>query len=72
MLHFKYFIIIILIQDKLIMFIKGSNSSLKKEVKRFEILNVFKTTLNFTLKDLKIKLLNEFNKNKSKLNPFLV
>jgi hypothetical protein len=50
---------------------KGSNLSLKKEVKRLKTFNIFKVTLNFTFKDFKIKLLNEFNKNKFKLNPFL-
>jgi len=54
------------------MFIKGSNSSLKREGKRLKTLNIFKLTLDFTLKDLKIKLLNEFNKNKFKLNLFLI
>jgi hypothetical protein len=42
------------------MFIKGSNISLNK---RLKTLDVFKLTLTFTLKDLKIKLLNEFNGN---------
>jgi hypothetical protein len=51
------------------MFIKGGNKG--KEVERLKTLDVFKLTLNYTLKDLKIKLLNEFNGNKSKLDPFL-
>jgi hypothetical protein len=53
------------------MSLKGGNSGLRKEVERLKTLNVFKVTLDFTFKDLKIKLLNEFNKNKFKLNPFL-
>ena len=51
------------------MFIKGGNISLNK---RLKTLNVFKLTLNFTLKDFKIKLFNKFNKNKFKLNLFLI
>jgi hypothetical protein len=54
------------------MFIKGDNLSLKREGKRLKTPDIFKVTLNFTLKDFKIKLLNKFNKNKFKLNPFLV
>jgi hypothetical protein len=50
---------------------KRNNTRKEKEVKRFKILEIFKLTLNYTFKDLKIKLLNEFNKNKFKLNPFL-
>jgi hypothetical protein len=50
------------------MFIKGSNISLSE---RLKTLNIFKLTLDFTLKDFKIKLLNEFNENKFKLNLFL-
>jgi hypothetical protein len=50
------------------MFIKGGNISLNE---RLKTLNVFKLTLNFTLKDLKIKLLDKFNKNKFKLDLFL-
>jgi hypothetical protein len=53
------------------MFIKRSNLSLKKEVKRFKTFNIFKMALNFTFKDFKIKLLNKFNKNRFKLNLFL-
>ena len=37
------------------MFIKRSNINLNK---RLKTLNIFKLTLNFTLKDFKIKLLN--------------
>jgi hypothetical protein len=33
--------------------------------------DIFKLALDFTLKDLKNKLLNKFNRNKFKLNPFL-
>jgi hypothetical protein len=53
------------------MFIKGGNSGQEKEVKRFKTLNILELTLDYTLKDLKIKLLDKFNKNKFKLNPFL-
>ena len=56
------------IQDKSTMFIKGGNISLSE---RSETPDIFKLALDFTLKDLKIKLLNEFNGNKFKLNPFL-
>ena len=50
------------------MFIKGGNISLNKRLKTPD---VFKLALNFTLKDLKIKLLDEFNGDKFKLDPFL-
>jgi hypothetical protein len=50
------------------MFIKGGNTSLNE---RLKTLNVFKLALDFTFKDFKIKLLDKFNGNKSKLNPFL-
>jgi hypothetical protein len=53
------------------MSLKGGNSRQRKEVKRVKTLNVFKLTLNYTLRDLKIKLLDKFNKNKFKLNLFL-
>jgi hypothetical protein len=33
--------------------------------------DILELALDFTLKDLKIKLLDEFNGNKSKLDPFL-
>jgi hypothetical protein len=50
------------------MFIKRSNISLNERLKTPDI---FKLTLDFIPRDLKIKLLDEFNRNKFKLNPFL-
>jgi hypothetical protein len=61
----------VLIQDKSTMSIKGGNQGLGRDVKRADTLDVHELALDFTPRDLKIKLLDEFNKNKSKLNPFL-
>jgi hypothetical protein len=54
------------------MFIKGGNQGLGRDAERLNTLDVPELALDFTLKDLKIKLLDEFNKNKFKLNLFLV
>jgi hypothetical protein len=59
------------IQDKSTMFIKGGNQGLRRDAKRSDTLNVSELALDFTLKDLKIKLLNKFDRNKFKLNLFL-
>ena len=37
-----------------------------------EIFNIFKSILDYIPENLKIKLFNEFNKNKFKLNLFLI
>jgi hypothetical protein len=50
------------------MFIRGGNTSLSE---RSEMLNISKLALDFTFKDLKIKLLDKFNGDRSKLDPFL-
>ena len=69
MLYFEYSIIVILIQDKLIISIRGGNTDLDK---RSEMPDISKLVLDFIPGDLKIKLPNKFNGNRSKLDPFLV
>ncbi len=54
------------------MSLKGSNSEREKEVEYTKTPDILETTPDFTPGDLKVKLPNEFNGNRSKLDPFLV
>ena len=60
------------IQDKLTISVREGNSGLEREGKRSEISDISKVALDFISRDLKIKLSNKFNGNRSKLDPFLV
>ncbi len=53
------------------MSLKGGNSGRGKEVKYAGTPEVPKLTLDFAPRDLKIKLPNKFNRDRSKLEPFL-
>ncbi len=53
------------------MSLKGGHLGRKKDIKRTETPKAPKLTLEFTLRDLKIRLPNKFNRDRSKLEPFL-
>ncbi len=53
------------------MSLKGGYSGRGKDIKRIETLEVSKLTPDFTPRDLKIRLSNKFNRDRSKLEPFL-
>jgi hypothetical protein len=53
------------------MFIKGGNQGLRQDAERADTPDMPELALDFTFKDLKIKLLDKFNKNRFKLDPFL-
>ncbi len=53
------------------MSLKGGYSGQEKEVKHIKTPNTSKLTPDFTPRDLKIRLSNKFNGNRSKLEPFL-
>ncbi len=53
------------------MSLKGGHLGRKREVKRIETPNASKLILDFTPRDLKIRLPNKFNRNRSKLELFL-
>ena len=69
MLHFEYPTIVVPIQDKLTISIRGDNIGLGK---RSETPDISKSALDFIPGDLKIKLPDKFNGNRSKLDLFLV
>ena len=54
------------------MSLKGGNSGRGKEVERTETPDVVEQVPDFTPGDLKVKLPDEFDGNRSKLDPFLV
>ena len=59
------------IQDKSTISLKGDNSGQGKEVEYTETPNVPEATPDFTPGNFKVKLPDEFNGNRSKLDPFL-
>ena len=76
-IDYKYYtlntnIIVILIQDKLTISLKGDNSEYRKEIKYTKMSDISKIIPDYIPEDLKVKLLNEFDRNRSKLDPFLI